>query len=116
MDRFRSLSRLRRGLALLTLLLGALTGCGSGQGEVSGTVRYNGKPLSFGTIQLLGQDGIPRAGKIQPDGTFSVRVPAGPAKVIVSCVDDARMNHFGSQLAGRDRRAALRLCPPGHSP
>jgi hypothetical protein len=118
MKRFRSLLRLRQGQAVLTaLLLCALgTGCGSGQGEVSGTVRYRGKPLPFGTIQFLGQDGIPYAGRIQPDGTFSVRVPTGEAKVIVSCVDEARMNRFqAASMADRGRGRGGR-CPRGTLP
>jgi hypothetical protein len=113
MDRVRWLHLLRPWrAALLVLLLGvSVTGCGSGQGEVRGTVRYKGKPLPFGTIQFLGRDGLPYAGKIQPDGTFSVQVPAGEAKVIVSCVDEARMSRYTRQLtAGRGR-----IAPPPSS-
>ena len=108
MSCFRSLNLLRpRRDALVALLLGAsLAGCGPGQGEVSGVVRVNGRPLPFGTIQFLGADGVPRAGKIQPDGTFSVGVPAGEAKVIVSCVDEARLNRLTAQLASKQGRAA----------
>jgi hypothetical protein len=115
MDRVRSLSRWRLGRAgLLALLLCVpVTGCGPGRGEVSGTVRYNGKPLPFGAIQFLGPDGVPCSGPIQPDGTFSVQVPTGEAKVIISCVDEARMNRFSGQLAaGREGRAAP---PPSSS-
>jgi hypothetical protein len=106
MDRLRSLSR-PRPAPLLTLLLGvSAAGCGPGQGEVRGTVRYNGRPLPSGTIQFLGQDGVPRAGKIQPDGTFAVRVPAGAAKVIVTCVDEARLAGLTRRSAGGPARAA----------
>ena len=114
MDRFRSLSRLRPGLAGAALLLCALVaGCGSGRGEVRGAVRYNGRPLSFGTIQLLGQDGIPRAAKIQPDGTFSVQAPPGEAKVIVSCVDEARLTAFTVEAAAGHDRASPPPLPNG---
>ena len=106
MTPFRSLNRLRPAQAGLLALLCAITGCGSGVAEVSGTVRYDGKPLAAGTIQFLGQDGIPRAGKIQPDGTFSVGVPAGEAKVIVSCVDEDRLSRSAAKLVGRGGRAA----------
>jgi hypothetical protein len=124
MDRFASLSRLRPGLAaLLVVLLGALTGCGSSTGEVNGTVRYNGKPLPSGTIQFLGQDGIPRDGRIQPDGTFSVQLPAGPAKVIITCLDEARLNRSAGSLKAGSGRAAppplsstsLSLIPPRYA-
>jgi hypothetical protein len=115
MSRFRSLDLPRpRRDALVALLLGAsLAGCGPGQGEVSGVVRVNGRPLPFGTIQFLGPDGVPRAGKIRPDGTFSVGVPPGEAKVIVSCVDEARLSRSAATPAGRGRRAAPPPSPSG---
>jgi hypothetical protein len=92
------------------LVCASLTGCGSGDGEVTGTVRYKGKPLSFGTIQFLGQDSRPRAAPIQPDGSFLVQVPTGKAKVIVSCVDEAKLKHLAPQsVAGDGRSAAGRL-------
>jgi hypothetical protein len=114
MSCIRKLSRVRPGQAALALLLGAaLSGCGAGQGEVSGTVRYRGKPLPFGTIQFLGQDGVPCAGRIGPDGTFSVLVPAGEAKVIVSCVDEARMSRLARQRVGGPGRALPPTLPAG---
>jgi hypothetical protein len=108
MGRFHWFNRLRPARAglLAVVLCAAAAGCGSGRGEVSGTVRYNGKPLASGTIQFLGPDGIPCAGKIQPDGTFSVWVPVGEARVIVSCVDEGRMNRALAQLVGSNGRAA----------
>ncbi len=109
MNRLRSLLSPRpTRAALLALLLGGLAvGCGTSQGEVSGTVRYQGKPLAFGTVQFLGADGIPYAAQIQPDGTFSVRLPAGPAKVIVRCVDEARLSRAVSRSASRHSRTAV---------
>jgi hypothetical protein len=89
------------------LLLGAITGCGGSRAEVSGTVRYDGKPLSFGTIQFLGPDGIPCAGQIQPDGTFSVQVPPGAARVIVSCSQTPMNRSAAAPSADRGRPARL---------
>jgi hypothetical protein len=112
-DRVRFWHRLHPGRTVLplALLCASIAGCGPGQGEVSGTVHYNGKPLPFGTIQFLGSDGVPRAAKIESDGTFSVQVPAGDARVIVSCVDEDRLNRFtAQQVAGNRGRAAP---PPG---
>jgi hypothetical protein len=108
MIRFGLLSRLRPAQAgfLALLLCISVAGCGWGRGEVSGTVRFNGKPLPSGTIQFLGADGIPCAARIQPDGTFSAAVPVGEAKVIINCVDEAKMNRVLGQLTGRNDRAA----------
>jgi hypothetical protein len=108
MDRLRSPNCPRpwRTVLLAVVLGAALAGCGSGQAEVSGTVRYNGKPLTHGTIQFLGPDGIPYAGTIQADGTFCVRVPVGQAKVIVSCVDESKLNRLTSKAAGSQNRTA----------
>jgi hypothetical protein len=106
MDRFRSWNGLRlERIALVALVAcGPIIGCGPGRGEVSGTVRYNGKPLPSGTIQFLGSDGVPCAGTIHSDGTFSVQVPAGEAKVIVSCLDEAKLKQYsGALMAAKGR-------------
>jgi hypothetical protein len=101
---FRSSARPRLA-ALLALLSCSVAGCGSGLAEVSGTVSYKGKPLPSGTIQFLGQDGIPRAGRIQPDGTFSVQVPVGEAKIIVSRDEPAAPGPAGRAASGGRRPA-----------
>jgi hypothetical protein len=107
MSCFSRLSRPRAGLAgLLVLLCVPTTGCGSGTAEVTGTVRYNGKPLPSGTVQFLGSDGVPHSAPIQADGTYTARVPVGPAKVIVSCVDETRLNQFTARSADRNGRGA----------
>jgi hypothetical protein len=96
-----------RSSALALLLCGLAAGCDSGPGEVSGTVRYQGKPLPAGTIQFLAADGVPYAAAIQPDGTYTVRLPAGPAKVLVRCVDEARLSQaVGKAAANRHSRTA----------
>ncbi len=100
---------------LLALILGApIAGCGAGVGEVRGTVRYNGKPLSQGTIQFRGSDAVPHAVPIGADGTYSVLMPAGPARVIVRCVDEKRLSRFTAQLAGRAGRVAPPPLPSGN--
>jgi hypothetical protein len=95
-----------RAVLLTALLCLPAVGCGAGLGEVSGTVRSNGKPLSSGTIQFLGPDGVPVAATVQPDGTFSARVPVGQAKVIVSCVDEARLKRATAKPAASNARNA----------
>src|SRR5262249_20839967 len=118
MNRFRTSNRPRpgRGVLAALLLCASLTGCGSGQAEGSGTVRCNGRPLPGGTIQFLGPDGIPCAGPIGPDGTFSVRVPPGEAKVIVCCVGDGQPAQFAARSAGGPGRVAPRPAARGKGP
>ena len=62
-----------------------ISGCGSGSTNVSGKVKYQGKPVVFGSVVIVGSDGLPRSGAIQPDGSFRVNgVSPGAAKVAVS--------------------------------
>jgi hypothetical protein len=67
-------------------LFGVLvSGCGAaGVGEVSGTVSVRGQPVVYGTVTLVGGDGAPHAGAIQPDGRYTVTgVPAGSVRIAV---------------------------------
>jgi hypothetical protein len=102
-------SCLSYGAAALMALL--VAGCGSSRIEVSGTVRLNGKPLSHGTIQFLGEDGVPCSAEIGQDGTYSLEMPTGQAKVIVSCVDEVKLKQVTTQMAATHGRSA----PPASS-
>jgi hypothetical protein len=76
-------------LFLLGLGLVVFAGCGgSGPGlmKVHGTVRYNGAPVTSGTVQFQGQPGQtpelpPGTGIIQSDGTYTVTTVHGPGLV-----------------------------------
>jgi hypothetical protein len=89
---------------LLVLLLGAF-GCGSNDktqltgASVSGVVRYQGKPVTGGIIQLWDKGGNESAeGGINGDGTYQVlNAPLGVCKVVV---DTEAVKH--------DRRAMLK--------
>lgn len=71
-----------RWALLAACLLAA--GCGRGVATVSGTVRYAGKPLNYGTVVFSGEDGISHSGNIAPDGRYTVAdVPAGPVRIAV---------------------------------
>jgi hypothetical protein len=59
--------------------------------DVSGTVSYQGKALSSGTIPFLGIDGAAYPATIGVDGTYRARVRVGEARVLVSSVDEGRM-------------------------
>ncbi|MFL5342923.1 MAG: hypothetical protein ACJ8F7_22540 [Gemmataceae bacterium] len=94
--------RLLRALALGGTLLGlacVLVGCGPGKSDVVGKVRYQGKELTFGNVQIEGTGGI-MVGTIQSDGSYTVKnVQAGKARVAVSAVDDKYAEKM-KELAG----------------
>jgi hypothetical protein len=96
------------------LLIAPISGCGPSQSQVTGTVRYKGKPLPSGTIQFLASDGLTYPGTIQADGSFAVRVPAGEAKVLIRCVDEERLSRFTARLAGKSGRIAAPAVAAGN--
>src|SRR5262245_13565118 len=101
----RSVFRLVPACACALGLL-ALAGCGSGKGTVSGTVAYNGKKLTSGTVSVIASDGIQYAAQITTDGKYSIpNVPSGPVKITVSSPnpDDAIR---GGPAAARGKGAA----------
>jgi hypothetical protein len=75
-----ALLRTAVGIAVL-----ALVGCGGDTADVAGKVTFQGKPVVFGTVLVIGPDGVPKSGAIQPDGTYRVSsVKTGTARVTVS--------------------------------
>lgn len=78
--------RVVRVAAGFLLAASLAAGCGGPKaGEVSGTVRYDGKPVEQGSIAFVPADGNgPSTGGEIADGKYSVpNVPAGTAKVII---------------------------------
>jgi hypothetical protein len=65
---------LMRCLALAPFLIFACVGCGQDAhlGQVAGTVRLDGKPLSSGTVQFVPDAGRLAQGAIQADGTYAL--------------------------------------------
>jgi hypothetical protein len=71
---------------LPALVLLAVAGCGPAEGTVSGTVRFNGRPLTVGvnTVTFLCEDGSVKSCMVEPDGRYTLRgVPAGRARITV---------------------------------
>jgi hypothetical protein len=76
-----------RSLALAVLVMAA--GC-TASGNITGKVRYKGKPLPAGLVSFIPQSGSghPVDGQIAEDGTYSIsRVPVGPVKIVVKSVE-----------------------------
>jgi hypothetical protein len=106
----------RAGLVCLVLGLAivGLPGCGQGKGSVSGTVKYNGQPLKFGTVQIESSAGSVHFGTINSDGTYSVDdVPSGPARVAVSAVDENAVVKAAQDLSAKSRGGLGRLGKKG---
>ncbi|MCY2989920.1 MAG: hypothetical protein NTY19_18920 [Planctomycetota bacterium] len=83
-----------RTCAAATVLLAGLTvvGCGAAKKPfptaiLAGTVKLNGQPVTNGTISFVPSDGkVPTAGAIIQAGKYSVEVPLGPKKILISAV------------------------------
>jgi hypothetical protein len=70
----------KRAAAVLVLVV-LLAGCG-GRGNVSGTVKFDGQPLSGGTITFYDSRNGSQSSAIGKDGAYSVSgLAAGPVKV-----------------------------------
>jgi hypothetical protein len=66
------------------------TGCGSGTATVSGTVTYQGQPLSGGSVIIYCADKQIVRGMIGPDGGYTIpNVPRG--SVVVTVQSNARI-------------------------
>jgi hypothetical protein len=78
-------SRIRIGVFVLLALLGGtlVAGCGKPTGEVTGTVSYDGKNLTEGTVTFTSESGGSAFATIENNGHYAAKkVPVG--KVIVS--------------------------------
>ena len=70
---------------LFVLSLFTLVGCGDGMGEVNGTVTFEGTPIEEGAISFYPTDGkTPTTGGAIKGGQYSVKVPPGTMKVVIS--------------------------------
>jgi hypothetical protein len=109
----------RAGLiAALCLGLAAVGGCGKAKSTVKGKVSYQGKPVVWGSVTLIGSDNVQYVGDITPEGTYSVaNVPTGPVKLGVSSPNPnagerrPKRGGPGTSELGGDRTSA-----PGEKP
>jgi hypothetical protein len=111
----RSRQRISRRYVWLGLLL-VVAGCGPAKTDVSGTVRYQGKPLTFGNVLVVDADGMPHTSLISDEGSYAASgVPVGPVRfaVLVSDMDvnklpkrkaSERRGKFGFNKRGTSRR------------
>lgn len=68
----------------LGLLMVFLAGC-QGTGSVAGKVTYQGKPLVYGTVLVIGSDNASAQAEIQTDGHYSASgLAVGEVKIAVN--------------------------------
>ena len=69
-------------------LLVAALALGCGDNQVTGKIFFEGKPVTLGTVILLGPDGAQRSALIAPDGSYQIRgVVPGQTKFAVISVN-----------------------------
>jgi hypothetical protein len=74
----------RIGLAACLILACLMAGCGPRRVQVTGTVRFNGKPLPGGRVSFFSEDNQVESAFVEHDGTYTmVRALTGPNKVTV---------------------------------
>lgn len=94
---------LAAGSLCLVVFVG-LTGC-SGKTNLYGKVTYQGKPVTSGSVILVGPDGVAGVGNIEEDGKYAVNgITAGTIKVGVSSPSPSQ---------SKPSRAAARQPNPG---
>jgi len=88
------------GLALLACML---TGCVKATGNISGVVKYNGKPLPGGSVMFVDSAGAIVQASIDTEGKFAAqKVVVGNNKVAVSYVDD-KINQYAKEIAAKGK-------------
>jgi len=74
----------RLNVKTVTFLLLLIVGCGQPRSRVYGIVRYQGKPLTGGTIIFLASDNRTYPVKIQEDGSYQIAaLPRGRIRVSI---------------------------------
>lgn len=114
-------------ILVLALVIVGASGCARPLGSVSGTVIYKGQCLAYGRVTFVCADGTVISGKIESDGTYTIRqAPTGPAKVAVRCLEEAmptltmvdpgaRLGTKGVGSSAKARRAPM-MMPAAEKP
>jgi hypothetical protein len=103
--------RSRQRIVWLGLLV--IAGCGPAKTEVSGIVRYQGKPLTSGHVIVVDADDMPHPSPISPEGSYTARgVPVGTVRLAVQ-VHHKRENSEKSSKPLLPLRRRARGLQPG---
>lgn len=91
-------------LGVVIIGLSAFAG-GAANATVSGRVTMQGRPVIWGAVILVGPDGRSVAGRLQPDGAYTVSdAPMGEVAVAVISPDPL-IDHYKTQI--RSSRVAV---------
>jgi hypothetical protein len=78
------------GLLLLATLTVAIAGCGN-SANITGKVTFAGRPVTHGSVIVVGPNKTARSGAILPDGTYMVEgIPPGMVGIAVISRDPAK--------------------------
>ncbi|MSQ97493.1 MAG: carboxypeptidase regulatory-like domain-containing protein [Gemmataceae bacterium] len=76
--------RIQLMLVCIWTTITMLTGCGPGQGDVSGTVMFQQKPVAGGTVTFYDEANGVASDTVKDDGSYTVKnVGAGAARIAV---------------------------------
>ncbi len=105
-------------LLVSAVVISTCIGCGTGDGtenaEVVGSVSYDGKPLTQGSVQFVTSESMPAGGTIGPDGRFNASVPQGKGIPPGPCQVAVIVTQQQKQSAGVDRFQPVKwLIPKG---
>jgi hypothetical protein len=96
----------------------AAAGCGdTPKADVSGVVKFKGRPVVWGTVTVIASDQMAYHGSIHPDGKYTVKdVPIGPATVAVASADPYTKRlvkaEREAELAAKRKEAGMEDLPP----
>lgn len=85
------------GFGLAVIILTAIF-AGQGRATVSGRVSFQGKPVIWGSVVVVGQDGRTAAGRIEADGTFKVENAATGAVSVAVVSRDPLVQNWASNI------------------
>jgi hypothetical protein len=100
-------------VALVAVIVALSAYAAGGNTTVSGHVTFQGRPVIWGSVMLVGPDGHSAVGRIQPDGSFTVpNAPTGEVGVSVTSPDPLAQ-HYATQLkTSRDRIPVAQWAAP----
>ena len=98
---------------LAITLIASVVGCGSAA-TVSGKVTYQGRPVVYGSVILLGADNIARSGSIGPDGSFVV-VGVSPGEVKIGVISRDPSKSRGIQRQERKAGSGKKEAEPAET-